>query len=68
MAEATSRSSVAMTAAAALPARISEAMLGPVRAATGWPGTTWRITWVIRRCEPRSRPFDRLTTGIQGRM
>ena len=43
-------------------------MLGPVRAATGWPGTTCLMTSVIRRCEPRSRPFDRLTTGIQGRM
>ena len=66
MASATFRSSVAMTLAAACPAMISRAMLGPVRAATGWPGISSAMTSVIRSSEPCSRPFDRLTMGIHG--
>ena len=66
-ARATARSSVAMTLAAACPAMISLARLGPVRAAAGWPGSSSRMSWVIRSSEPRSKPLDRLTTGIQGR-
>ena len=45
---------------------ISRAMLGPVSAATGWPGSSARITWVIRRRVPCSSPLARLTIGIHG--
>src|SRR5260370_191388 len=61
------RSSVAITLAAAWPAMISWARLGPVRAAAGWPGSSSRTSCVIRSSEPRSKPFDRLTTGAHGR-
>ena len=47
---------------------ISRAMFGPVNAATGCPGSTSVITDVIRIWVPLSRPFARLTTGIQGWM
>ena len=55
-----------MTLAAAWPAMISRAMLGPVRAATGWPGTSSAMTSVIRSSDPCSRPLARLTIGIHG--
>ena len=62
----TSSSAVASTDAAAWPSRISRARFGPVRAATGWPGATSPITWVIRRPVPGSKPLARLTRGTPG--
>src|SRR5687768_5951877 len=62
---ATDRSSVAITLAAALPPMISLARLGPDRAQATRPGSTSRITSVIRNSVPASKPFVRLTTGIQ---
>src|SRR5262249_3399192 len=55
-----------MTAAAAYPARISRARLGPVRTPAGWPGRTSPITWDMRFLVPCSRPLARLTIGIHG--
>ena len=60
-------SSMAITDAAASPARISLARFGPVSTPHGWPGSSASSTWVIRRRVPCSRPFDRLTTGTHGR-
>ena len=57
---------MAITLAAAWPAMISRAMFGPVRAATGWPGSSSAITSVIRSSDPCSRPLARLTIGIHG--
>ena len=57
---------MAITAAAACPAMISRAMFGPVRAATGRPGATSAMTWVMRNSDFCSSPFDRLTIGIHG--
>ena len=65
---ATDRSSVAITLAAAWPDMISLARFGPVSAAAGCPGRTSLITCVMRRSEPCSSPFVRLTTGIHGWM
>ena len=59
---------MAITLAAACPAMISLARLGPVSAAAGCPGSTSWITWDIRSSDPVSKPLDRLTTGIHGRM
>jgi hypothetical protein len=58
---------MAITDAAASPARISLARFGPVSTPHGWPGSSASSTWVIRRRVPCSRPFDRLTTGTHGR-
>ena len=66
MAVATDRSSVAMTVAAAMPAMISLARLGPLSAAAGWPGSTSLMTSVIRSSEPFSSPLLRLITGTHG--
>jgi hypothetical protein len=55
-----------MTLAAAWPAMISRARLGPVSAAAGRPGSTSLITWVMRRWVSRSSPLLRLTTGNHG--
>ena len=57
---------MAITLAAAWPAMISRAMFGPVRAATGWPGSSSAMTSVIRSSDPCSRPLARLTIGIHG--
>jgi len=62
---ATDRSSVAITLAAALPAMISLARLGPDSAPATRPGSTSRMTSVIRYSVPASNPLVRLTTGIQ---
>src|SRR5687768_5958727 len=62
---ATDRSDVAMTLAAALPAMISFARLGPDSAPATRPGSTSWMTSVIRNSVPASKPFVRLTTGIQ---
>lgn len=64
---ATGWSSIAMTAAAS-PPRTSFARFGPDRAPAGWPGRSSSISSVIRLPVPTSKPFDRLTTGIHGRM
>jgi hypothetical protein len=45
---------------------ISREMFGPVRAATGRPGATSAMTWVIRINVFCSSPLDRLTIGIHG--
>ena len=60
-------SGIAITAAAAMPCRISRAMLGPASSPAGCPGSSSAMTWVMRRCVFCSRPFTRLTTGTQGR-
>jgi hypothetical protein len=60
-------SSMAITLAAAWPARISLARLGPVSTPTGWPGSTSSISWLMRRRVPTSRPFAREITGTHGR-
>ena len=59
-------SSVAITLAAAWPAMISRARLGPVRAAAGWPGSSSSMICVMRIRVPGSMPLVRLTTGIPG--
>ncbi len=66
IASATTVSSMAMTEAAAPPARISLARLGPVSTPHGWPGSSASSTSVMRSRVPCSRPFDRLTTGTPG--
>ncbi len=63
---ATAWSSMAITLAAAWPARISLARLGPVRAAHGWPGASIPTTWLMRRRVPGSSPLVRLTSGTPG--
>ncbi len=60
-------SSMATTLAAAWPARISLARLGPVRMPTGWPGSTSSTSWLMRSFVPSSNPFDREITGTHGR-
>ena len=58
---------MASTAAAALPARISLARLGPVSTPAGWPGSSSAITSVIRLLVPRSSPLASDTTGTRSR-
>src|SRR5262249_49893710 len=57
---------MAITAAAAYPARTSRARLGPVSTPAGWPGRTSAITWDMRFLVPCSRPLARLTIGTHG--
>ena len=65
-APATCWSSMAITLAAASPARISFARFGPVSTATGWPGSSCSTIWDIRSRVPTSSPLVRLTTGTHG--
>ena len=61
-------SSIAMTLAAACPAMISRARLGPLSTPTGWPGITCVMISVIRMWVSSSRPLVRLITGTQARI
>ncbi len=58
---------LATTLAAGCPPSTSLARFGPVRAATGWPGSTSAVTSLIRFSVDGSSPLARLTTGTHGR-
>ena len=59
---------MAITLAAACPAMISRARLGPVSTPTGWPGSTSLMICVMRMRVSSSSPLVRLITGTQARM
>ena len=59
---------MAITPAAACPAMISRARLGPVSTPTGWPGMTSLTISVMRILVLSSRPLVRLITGTQARI